>query len=183
MLRIAHYSRWMLALIVALAAFGMSLGSASAAPASAGNAAGAGPNARLAAQLRVERQRLKVQDIRLKRADEFAGKIDALIAKLKAKGQDTTALEQAVASFRTGMASARAEWQAASDTLATHAGFDDAGKVTDVTAARATLKDAHGHMEQAHTIGKLAFRDLRTTLIAYRKAHRGTPVTPTPVEP
>jgi hypothetical protein len=121
---------------------------------------------------KLEQQRLRLQDVRLKTASQYAGKIDQLIAKLKAKGQDTAALEQAVAAFRTGITQARAEWQAASATLATHAGFDGAGKVTNADQARATLKDAHGHMEQAHTIARGAYQKLHAAIAAYRKAHR-----------
>ena len=110
--------------------------------------------------------------MRLKNAGQYAGKIDELIAKLKAKGKDTAALEQAVAAFRSGIAQARAEWQAASATLSTHAGFDAAGKVTNADQARATLKDAHGHMEQAHTIAHAAYEKLHAAIVAYRKAHR-----------
>ena len=118
--------------------------------------------------------------MRLKNADQHAGKLDRLITKLKAKGQDTAALEQAVAAFRTDIAKARAEWQAASDALDTHAGFDNDGKVTDADQAHATVKDAHSHMEQAHTIARGAFEHLHAAVVAYRKAHRDVkePVAP-----
>ncbi len=77
-----------------------------------------------------------------------------------------------MAAFRTGIAMARAEWQVASATLAAHTGFDGAGKVTNADQARATLKDAHGHMEQAHTIARGAYEKLHAAIVAYRKAHR-----------
>jgi hypothetical protein len=170
MTRIARLSRWTLALLVALVAVGMSFGSAQAAP--AGGGADKGGSAALSRTLKVEQQRLKLQDARLKRATEYAAKIDSLIAKLKAKGKDTAALEQAVSTFRAGIEQARAEWQLASDILAAHAGFDAAGKVTNADEARTTLKDAHGHMEQAHTIARGAYKSLRAAIVAYRKANR-----------
>jgi len=167
----SRFSRWTLALLVALVAVGISFGSASAAPAN--KPATPNPaNAALARAYKLEQDRLRLQDVRLKNAGQYAGKLDQLIAKLKAKGQDTAALEQAVAAFRTGIAMARAEWQVASATLAAHTGFDGAGKVTNADQARATLKDAHGHMEQAHTIARGAYEKLHAAIVAYRKVHR-----------
>ena len=167
----SRFSRWTLALLVALVAVGISFGSASAAPA-AGTGGPTKADLALSRMYKAEQQRLKLQDARLKNAGQYAGKIDSLIAKLKAKGKDTAALEQAVAAFRTGIAQARGEWQAASATLATHAGFDGSGKLINADQARATLKDAHSHMEQAHTIARGAYKKLHEAIVAYRKAHR-----------
>ena len=167
---IARFSRWTLAVLAALLAVGISFGSASAAPASKPTIPD--PNIALSRTYKAEQDRLKIQDLRLKNAILYAGKFDKLISQLKVKGQDTTALEQAAATFRAEIAKARAEWQAASATLATHAGFDAAGKVTNADQARATLKDAHSHMEQAHTIAHAAYEKLHTAIVAYRKAHR-----------
>jgi hypothetical protein len=175
----ARFSRWILALLVALVAAGISFGSAAAAP--AGKPTPPKPNnAALARTYKLQQNRLKHQDVRLKNAEVYAGKIDQQVAKLKAKGQDTTALEQAVAAFRASIAQARAEWQQASAVLTTHAGFDDAGQVTNADQASATLKDAHSHMEQAHTIARTAYRSLHAAVVAYRKAHRqmAEPVAP-----
>jgi len=166
-----RFSRWSLALLIALVAVGMSFGSAAAAPRN-GNEGPPRKGQALERMYRIERQRLMVQDGRLKRADQYAAKIDALIARLKGKGRDTAALEQAVAAFRTSMATARHEWQSASDTLSAHAGFDAQGKVTDAAQAAATLKDVHGHMAKASQTGRSAYKDLHAALVAYRKAHR-----------
>jgi hypothetical protein len=176
-----RFSRWFLALLIALVAVGMSFGSASAAPAKPTPTPPA--NAALSRTYKIEHDRLKLQDVRLKNSIQYAGKIDELIAKLKAKGQDTTALEQVVAAFRAGIAQARAEWQAASVTLATHTGFDDNGKVTNADQARATLKDAHSHMEQAHTIAHAAYAKLHAAFVAYRKAHREVKEPVAPLQP
>ena len=176
-----RFSRWTLALLVALVAVGMSFGSASAAPAKPPG----GPKAELALSrmYKAEQNRLKLQDARLNRAVEYATKIDSLIAKLKTKGKNTAALEQAVAAFRSGIAQARTEWQAASATLATHAGFDDAGKVSNADQARATLKNAHGHLEQANTIARAAYEKLRAAVAAYRKANPEVAEPVAPLQP
>ena len=178
---IARFSRCSLALLAALVAFGMSLASASAAPAKPTPPNQA--NAALSRTYKLEQDRLKIQDARLKNAAQYAGKIDEQVAKLKAKGQDTAALEQAVAAFRAELAKARAEWQAAGAALSTHAGFDAAGKVTNADQARATLKDAHDHMEQAHTIAHAAYDKLHDAVVAYRKAHREMKEPVAPAQP
>ena len=184
MSQIARFSRWTLALLVALVAVGMTIGSASAAPTvpPAGRTADK-MNAALSRRYKQEQQRLKLQDARLTRADEYATKIDGIIAKLKAKGKDTAALEQSVAAFRAGIAQARAEWQAASDVLAAHAGFDAAGTVSNADQARATLKSAHEHMESAHTIARGAYKTLHEAVVAYRKANREVKEPVAPVQP
>ena len=181
MSRIVRFSRWTMTLLVALVAIGMSFGSAYAAP--AGDRGAAKGGVALSRMYRAEQQRLKLQDARLKRAAEYAAKIDSLIARLKAKGKDTAALEQAVAAFRAGIEQARAEWQAASDILTAHAGFDAAGKVVNADEARATLKDAHGHMVQAHTIARGAYTSLHAAVVAYRKANREVKEPVAPVQP
>jgi hypothetical protein len=185
MVRFARINRWALALVVALAALAMTFSAAFAAPADGrGKPEGKpGRGARLEATYKVEQARLKVQNERLGRAGEYATKIDAVIARLKSKGKDTAALDQAVAAFRTAIGQARAEWQAASDVLATHAGFDAAGKVTNADQARATLESAHGHMQKVHEVMRAAYTSLRDALKAYRKAHREATPPPTPAEP
>jgi hypothetical protein len=178
----ARFSRWILALLVALVAVGMSSGSASAAPVPPGGGTAKAELA-LSRTYKAEQKRLKLQDARLKRVEDYATKIDSLIAKFKAKGKDTAALEQAVVAFRSSIALARAEWQAASAILATHAGFDADGKVSNADQARATLKDAHSHIEQVHTIARAAYEKLHTAIAAYRKAHREVTAPVAPPQP
>lgn len=180
MQRITTLRRWTLALLVALVALGTFAGSAAAAPATAKQPPA---NPALTRTYRAQLKRLKLQQQRLAHADQFAAKVDALVVKLKVKGKDTDEIEAALADFRATMASARAEWQLAADLLAAHAGFDADGKVTDTTQAGATLKAAHGHMEQAHTIARGAAKEMRQALAQFRKAARGTATPPVPVEP
>jgi hypothetical protein len=167
---ISRFNRWTLALLAALFAVGIGLGSASAAPATKPTTP-ASANAALSHTYKLEQERLRLQDARLKNADQYAGKIDQLITRLQAKNQNTTALEQAVAAFRASIAQARAEWQAASATLAAHAGFDATGLVTNAEQAGATLKTAHGHLEQTHAIARGAYAKLHAAIVLYRRAH------------
>jgi hypothetical protein len=167
----SRLARWTLALIVATLMLATSLGSAFATPRTPPNPPGR--NAALEAAYRVAKQRLKVQDTRLIHADAYAARVDAVIARLKERRQDTAPLERAIAAFRSRMADARKEWQGAQAGLATHAGFDDQGKVTNADQARASLKGAHEHMEQATRIARAAYRDLHAAFVAYRRSHRG----------
>jgi len=136
------------------------------------------PNVALSRAFRVEQQRLKAQDFRLKAALGTATRFDKAIAEMQAKGKDTTALQAAVDAYRAGIASARAEWQLAADGLAAHAGFDADGKVTDADAARATLKAAHGHMEQASKLANQATQAFHTAMEAFRKSLKPEPKRP-----
>jgi hypothetical protein len=176
-----HFSRWSLALLIALAAVGLSFGHAAAAPARSAGKPGA--NVKLTQMYRVAQLRLRVQGQRLKRAELFAGKFETVIAKLQAKGQDTAALAQALTAFRAAIEQAYTEWSAAKSALDTHTGFGANGKVTNADQARATLQNAHDHMAQAHAIAKAAFHNLRTAFTAYRKTHRKVPEVPAPPEP
>jgi hypothetical protein len=106
-----------------------------------------------------------------------------VIATAKAKGKDTSALEQALATFRQKLATARTAWQSASDTLATHAGFDAQGKVTDAATARETLKSARSAMLSAHATVVGARVELRQALAAFRKANRGVVIPDAPPVP
>lgn len=177
----ATIRRWTLAMLVALVALAATAGSALAAPPAPKDPAA--NNARLAQAFRHQQQRLAGQAERLKRADEFAGKVEALIAKAKGNGKDTAKLEQALATFRAALGEARAEWQAAADVLKTHAGFGDDGKVTDAEAARATVKAAHDHMQAAHDKAKGGFKALREALKAFRQANRAQQTPTVPQEP
>ena len=169
--------RLTIALLAALVAILAGAGSAFAAP-SGERKEPPKPNIALSRAFREEQQRLKAQDFRLKAALEKATYVDKVIAGMQAKGKDTTALQAAVDAYRAGMASARAEWQLAADGLAAHAGFDADGKVTDATAARAMLKDAHSHMEQAGVLMKQATETFHKAMEAFRKS-----LTPEPKRP
>jgi hypothetical protein len=58
-----------------------------------------------------------------------------------------------------------------------------AGKFTDADQARATLKDAHSHMEQAYVIAHAAYVNLHAAFVTYRKAHREVKEPVAPLEP
>jgi hypothetical protein len=176
MFAITRRSRAIIALGVLMIGFVFATGTAAAAPRD-------NVNPRLERAYKAQQERLRRQDYHLKRADEFAARMDEFIANQQAKGRDTAALEQAVVNFRAGMADARAFWNEASAVLTAHAGFDDAGRVTNVEQARATLRTAHGHLVDASLAGREAALELRKAIRAYRQANPAPEMPQVPAAP
>src|SRR6185503_3154057 len=82
--------------------------------------------------------------------------VEKLIAYAKTKGMNTAALEKALATYRSVLRYARASWQTAADVLKRHAGFNDAGKVTNPDQARATLKTAESAIYKCYRVARYA---------------------------
>lgn len=168
---LVRWTRVPLALLVAFLVLAATVGQTYAAPGSPGDG-GQRTNAALERGLQEARQRLSRQDQRLNWANDHAARIDAMIAKLKAKGKDTAALEQAVAAFRSKIGEARQQWEAAKALLANPAGFDAQGKVTNADQARNSLQQGRDAMNKVTETAKTAYRDLRKAVETFRKANR-----------
>jgi hypothetical protein len=84
---------------------------------------------------------------------------------------DTAALEQALATYRTMLRSARAAWKIAANVLKTHAGFNDAGQVTNPDQARATLKTAGSAIYECYRVAHYAEELLARALAEFRARH------------
>jgi hypothetical protein len=165
----SRIARWFLTLAVALLAAGATMGSAAAAPRAADTSP---PNtARLEHAYQAERWHLREMEHRLYEAHQYAERVAALITHLKAHGLDTAPLDRALDAFRAHMADARHQWEAARNTLATHAGFDAQGHVTDAAKAGATLRDAHSHLMRGRAILGAADRALHEAVAAFLRAH------------
>ncbi len=171
-----RWTRWPLALLAALFSLSIGWSSALAAPKDKVNKA-------LEQSLVRAKKSLLLQDAHLTRVAAFADKVATAIDKAKEKGKDTTAIEQALATFRQQIAAARADWQAASSALSTHDGFDGQGKVTNAETARATIKTARDAMLKAHNTVKSAGKTMRDALKAFRKANRTTGAPDVPADP
>ncbi len=163
-------ARWLVNLSIALVALFATFGSAAAAPRAVDRPPDA--NARLERAYQEEQQRLAAMERRFNEAGAFAEKVAGMIAQLKEHGVDTARLERALSAFRSRMAEAHRHWEAARDVLATHAGFDGEGHVTDTRQARATVATAHLHLMRAHTLADRAFRELRAVLATYPRPER-----------
>jgi hypothetical protein len=127
-------------------------------------------------RLATEQKGLAQQQTTLDNANGIVAKVQTYIANQKAKGQDTSALEAALATFQQQLSTAQASHTSAANLLTTHAGFDNSGNVTDPTQAHQTLMDAHQALTDAHNVLKQAGQDLRKALQDYRDTHKVTPV-------
>jgi hypothetical protein len=114
----------------------------------------------------------------LARANEAAAKTQAYIDEKKAAGLDTSSLEAALAAYQTQIAEAQSFHDKAVGILSTHSGFDDAGMVTDITAARVTIADSAGSLGQARVRLVNAGYTLRQAVKAFREANGLTTTTP-----
>lgn len=101
-------------------------------------------------------------------------KVQDLIAKAKEQGQDSAALETALAAYQAQLPNAQQPHDAAAQILTTHAGFDAAGKVTDSAQAKTTLESARQSLQQGRETLSQAVKDLGTVLKAWQAAHKPT---------
>lgn len=123
---------------------------------------------------------LEAQAAHLAKADEAVAKTQEFMDKARSEGKDTSALEAALAGARSKVDQARAKHSSAAATLAAHAGFDDAGQVTDPAAARQTVESAGRDLRDAHRLLTEARLELRRALQDFRQANRPPRPTTTP---
>ncbi len=119
----------------------------------------------LAALLSRARLAQSNQKVRLGVAQQIAQATQSFIDSQKSAGKDTTALQNALATFNQDIQSALAANTTAGTLLANPAGFDASGNVTDRPAARQTLRSAGQSLRQAHL-------DLRNGTLTLRQAMR-----------
>lgn len=117
---------------------------------------------------RLRQAQVRSLDEMLKRDAHRITEIEKLIAYAKAHGLNTTALEHALATYRSMLRNARTAWQTAADALKTHAGFSDAGKVINLDRARATLKTAENGLYTSYRTAQSAEQLLNKALAVFR---------------
>ncbi len=127
-----------------------------------------------------EQDWLTKQASNLGKTGDIVTKVQDLITKAKAKGIDTSALEAALATFQSQIATAQAAHNTAAGILSAHNGFDGSGKVTDPTAARQTVKDAGQALKDAHSVLTQAVQDLRKAIQEFRDKNGAAAAIPTP---
>ena len=106
----------------------------------------------------------------LERAGQRAARIQERIDNLKSQGKDTSKLEEALADFRAGIASAQSFFNAAKGILDARAGFDANGNVVDLAAARGTVREAGKAERQFFQAMRKAVRELLRDIREYRKS-------------
>ncbi len=114
---------------------------------------------------------LNNQRTRLDHSAEVSVKTQELIDKLNGQGQDTTELVAALAAFDSARAEAEASHAAAAGILASPAGFDADGKVTDRKMALETVRTAGQALRQAHLTITQATLDMRIAVRAYLESY------------
>ncbi len=111
-----------------------------------------------------ELELLSSQEERLQKAAEAVSRVEDYIAGQQAKGTDTSEAEGALNVFEGALAEAGSYHDEAGAILTTHAGFDSNGKVTDLSQAVETVRNAGQAQRQVHLILVQALTDLRSTL-------------------
>lgn len=124
-----------------------------------------------------EQQWLSKQQGHLDKANQGVTKVQQLIEKAKGKNVDVSALETALAAFKTKIASAQSAHAQAASILAAHTGFDASGNVTDRTAAHQTLLDGRLALRDAQSILRQATAEFRQAVRTWRqqRLNKATP--------
>jgi hypothetical protein len=118
-------------------------------------------NARLAHRLHEQRLMLDILANRLSLAREEAAFVQGRIDQENARGQDTTAVQAALDTFKAQVEVAQGHWNNAQGILAAAAGFDAAGNVVDAAQARTTLQQAGDAMRECGNVLRNASYDFR----------------------
>ena len=161
---IRSWMRLVTALVLALMAAGALGGTALAAQTAP---APKWTTGRLESSYRHTLQDLQSADQRFTDAEAYAAKLDAIVADLKGKGQDTTQLVGALAQFRAKMGQLRTENQAARAQLLASTGFDINGKVVDKGVAERSLKVTKTSLENIANYRDGAYIDLHKAIQDY----------------
>lgn len=123
-----------------------------------------GINTRLENLLMREKIALNNQADRLAHTDDVVAKTEAFIQRMKDKGLDTSEVEEALASYQEGVQAAQEYHDQAAGILASPAGFDANGKVTDRKQALETVRTAGNALRRAHLEITEASMDLRAAV-------------------
>lgn len=119
-----------------------------------------------------EQEWLTKQAGALSKADQIAGKIQAMIDNLKSKGIEVGRLQGALNAFEAQVSKAQRIHDQAAGILGAHAGFGPNGEVIDRALALQTVKDAGSALRDCHRTLSDAGKDLRAVIREWRENHR-----------
>ena len=142
-------------------------------------------NQRLEAVYQRDQKVLANQGKILSKLNTIISKAQTVIANLKARGLDTSSLEQALTGFQGQIVTGQTYYNNANSVLTTHSGFDTTGVVVDPVQARTTLQTARQDFVSFRQSLQSALKNLRQTIREFRQANRpnkhspSTPVAPT----
>ena len=126
----------------------------------------------LSAHFDFQKDWLARQATNIGRMGDLATKAQTRIDQLKAKGVDTSSLENALAAYQAALPAITAAHDSASQILTVHAGFDDSGSVTDVTQAKTTLESAKSALTDARSKMEAANQALKQALQSFKETHQ-----------
>jgi hypothetical protein len=115
------------------------------------------------------------QGERLGKADEFIAKVQSLIDKANEMGYDTSAVQAALDAFAAAIPAAQAAHEPGAAIIASHAGFDESGNVTDHAAALETAKALRQVLKDTRAAMGGTGQALRDAIRAFREAHQPVP--------
>ena len=115
---------------------------------------------------------------RLALATTFIDKVQALIDKANAKGWDTSGVQAALNALAAVIPAVQAAHDPGAAILASHAGFDASGMVTDRATAITTAKSLATVLQNTHTAMNGTGRALHEAIQAFREAHPRPTATP-----
>jgi hypothetical protein len=136
-------------------------------------------NTRLETVWAREQAAYKIEGNRLAKANDFIAKVQVLINKANGKGWDTSAVQAGLNAFSAVIPAAQAAHNNGATIIASHAGFDANGKVTDRTTATASVKGLAQVLKDTRTAMNGTGRALMEAIKAFRDAHP-RPESPTP---
>lgn len=108
----------------------------------------------------------------LERAGRFTETAQERIDSLKESGKDTASLQAALTAFKAELVSAQSVYASAGQLIASHPGFDSAGKVVDREQALVTLSDVRELLREAHQTAGEPGKALREAMRAFRESNR-----------
>ena len=114
----------------------------------------------------------------LSNASTFITKVQTLIDKASAKGWDTSGIQAALNALSSVIPAVRAAHAPGAAIIASHAGFDTGGKVTDRAAAIPTVKSLAQVLKDTRTAMNGTLRALYEAVKAFRQAHPHPAITP-----
>jgi hypothetical protein len=120
------------------------------------------------------------QSNRLANASTFIARVQALIDKANGKGWDTSGVQAALNALSAIIPAVQAAHDPGAAIIASHAGFNAAGKVIDRTTAIATAKSLAQVLKNTRTAMNGTGKALIEAIRAFRTAHPRPTTTPAP---
>jgi hypothetical protein len=103
--------------------------------------------------------------------DNMTKNMQIILDNAKASGKDVSSIQTAFDAYKTAFLLAKSSYDQANSIVTTHDGFDANGQVTDITKAKATVKNLRDSLKQYRdTIGQTR-KTLRDAVQAFRKAN------------